>query len=55
MRTVKEYIANFDKLAISTKNLLDVFYTECFISGLKESIQAHVQGHHPLNWMEACH
>ena len=42
-------------MAIYTKNLADEFYTKCFISGLKEAIQAHVQGNHPPNWMEACH
>jgi hypothetical protein len=52
---IKEYIVAFEKLAIHTKNLADVFYIECFISGLKEAIQAYVQGHHPPNWMEACH
>eukprot|EP00253_Pinus_taeda_P027959 PITA_27959 len=27
---------------------------ECFISGLKEAIKAHVQLHHPPTWIEAC-
>ena len=51
---VKEYIAAFEQLAIRSKNLSDVFYIECFISGIKEAIHEHVQGHHPPNWMEAC-
>eukprot|EP00253_Pinus_taeda_P026929 PITA_26929 len=34
--------------------LQDAFYTECFISGLKEAIQAHVRLHHPPTWSEAC-
>ena len=55
MGVVKEYIAVFEKLAIPSKNLSVVFYIECFISGLKEAIQEHVQRNHPPNWMEACH
>ena len=55
MGMVKEFITSFEQLAIRTKNLSDEFYTECFISGIKEAIQAHVQGHHPLNCMEAFH
>lgn len=54
MGMVKEFITAFDKLAIRTKNLSDEFYMECFINGLEEAIRAHVQGHHPLNWLEAC-
>eukprot|EP00253_Pinus_taeda_P029117 PITA_29117 len=33
---------------------LRAFYTECFTSGLKEAIQAHVRLHHPPTWSEAC-
>jgi hypothetical protein len=54
-RMVQEYIATFEKLAIHTKNLVEDFYTECFISGLKEPIRAHVQGNHPPTWTQACH
>eukprot|EP00253_Pinus_taeda_P001660 PITA_01660 len=32
----------------------DVFYTECFISDLKEAIKAQVLLHHPPTWTEAC-
>lgn len=28
---------------------------ECFISGLKESIQTHVRMHQPTTWLEAFH
>eukprot|EP00253_Pinus_taeda_P015921 PITA_15921 len=44
----------FEALAFYTRGLSDVFYTECFISGLKEAIKAHVQLHHPPTWIEAC-
>ena len=39
--TVNEYIAAFKALAFHTGGLHDVFYMECFVSGLKEAIQAH--------------
>lgn len=51
---VDQYITAFEALAFHTGGLQDEFYTECFISGLKEAIQAHVQLHHPPSWMEAC-
>ena len=40
--TVDEYITAFETLAFRTMGLQDDFYMECFISGLKEAIQAHV-------------
>eukprot|EP00253_Pinus_taeda_P033815 PITA_33815 len=49
-----EYITTFEALAFLTRGLSDVFYTEFFISGLKEAIKAHVQLHHPPTWIEAC-
>eukprot|EP00253_Pinus_taeda_P012384 PITA_12384 len=52
--TVDEYITAFEALAFHTRRLSDVLYTECFISGLKEAIKAHVQLHHPPTWIEAC-
>eukprot|EP00253_Pinus_taeda_P006430 PITA_06430 len=52
--TVDEYITAFEALAFHTIGLQDEFYTECFISGLKEAIQAHIQLHHPPTWSEAC-
>ena len=39
---VDEYISAFEALDFRTTDLQDAFYTECFISGLKEAIQAHV-------------
>lgn len=52
--TVKDYVAAFETLSIRTDGLGDDFYLECFINGLKEAIQAHVQMHHPAMWMDAC-
>lgn len=52
--TIKDYIAAFEKLAIRTDGLGDEFYLECFINGLKESIQAHIRIHHPTTWLDAC-
>ena len=54
MGTVDEYVTAFEALAFRTRGLSDVFYTECFISGLKEAIKAHAQLHHPPTWIEAC-
>eukprot|EP00253_Pinus_taeda_P005714 PITA_05714 len=52
--TVGEYITTFEALAFRTWDLSDGFYTECFISGLKEAIKAQVLLHHPPTWTEAC-
>jgi hypothetical protein len=41
-------------LAIRTEGLSDEFYLECFLSGLKDAIQAHVCMHHPTTWLQAC-
>jgi len=52
--TVDEYITAFEALAFRIWGLTDAFYTECFISGLKEAIKAQVLLHHPPTWTEAC-
>jgi hypothetical protein len=44
----------FEQLAIRTEGLFDEFYLECFISGLKEAIKAHVNMDHPIIWLQAC-
>jgi hypothetical protein len=44
----------FEQLAIYTEGLSDEFYLECFISGIKEAIKAHVNMHHPTIWLQAC-
>ena len=50
--TVKYYISTFETLAIKTDSLGDDFYLECFISGLKEAIEAHVRMHHSTTWLD---
>jgi hypothetical protein len=52
--SVIDFIATFEQLAIRTEGLSDEFYLECFISGLKEAIHAHVCMHHPITWLQAC-
>ena len=51
---VKDFITTFEQLAVRTENLTDTFYMECFISGLKEAIQAQVRMQRPATWLEAC-
>jgi hypothetical protein len=36
--TVEEFIASFERLAFCTEGMSDVFFQECFISGLKDDI-----------------
>jgi hypothetical protein len=52
-RTVEDFIASFECLAFQTEGMTDAFFRECFISGLKEEIQAHVLMAHPSTWVEA--
>jgi hypothetical protein len=52
--SVTDFIMTFEQLAICTEGLSDEFYLECFISGLKEAIKAHVNMHHPTTWLQAC-
>jgi hypothetical protein len=40
--TLEDFIATFEHLAFQTEGMTDAFFRECFISGLKEEIQAHV-------------
>jgi hypothetical protein len=44
----------FEELAIRTEGLSNEFYLQCFISGLKEAIKAHVNMHHSTTWLHAC-
>jgi hypothetical protein len=41
-RTVEDFIVAFEHLAFRTEGMTDAFFRECFISGLKEEIWAHV-------------
>jgi hypothetical protein len=40
--TVEDFIAAFERLAFWTEGMSDAFFRECFISGLKDEIRAHV-------------
>jgi hypothetical protein len=40
--TVEDFIVSFEHLAFRTEGMTDAFFRECFISGLKEEIWAHV-------------
>jgi hypothetical protein len=40
--TVEDFIAAFECLAFQTEGMCDAFFRECFISGLKDEIRAHV-------------
>jgi hypothetical protein len=51
--TVEDFIAAFEHLDFRTEGMTDVFFRECFISGLKEEIQAHVLMARPSSWVEA--
>jgi hypothetical protein len=50
--TTKEFIAAFERLAFQTESMTDAFFQECFISGLKEDIRAHVLMDRPSSWVE---
>jgi hypothetical protein len=50
----KDFIMAFEHLAIKTEGLSYSFYLECFIGGLKEVIQAHVNMHHPTTRFQTC-
>jgi hypothetical protein len=51
--TMEDFIAAFERLAFRTKGMSDAFFRECFISGLKDEIQAHVLMDRPESWVEA--
>jgi hypothetical protein len=51
--TVEDFIAAFERLAFQTEGMTDAFFRECFISGLKEEIRAHVLMAQPTTWVEA--
>jgi hypothetical protein len=40
--TVEDFRAAFERLAFRTEGMYDVFFRECFISGLKDEICSHV-------------
>jgi hypothetical protein len=49
---VEDFIATFECLSFRTKGISDAFFRECFISGLKEEIRAHVLMDRPSTWVE---
>jgi hypothetical protein len=51
--TVEDFIVAFERLAFRTEGMTDAFFRECFISGLKEEIRAHVLMARPSTWVEA--
>jgi hypothetical protein len=51
--TIEDFIAAFERLAFRTEGMIDAFFRECFISGLKEEIRGHVLMVRPMNWVEA--
>jgi hypothetical protein len=51
--TVEDFIAAFERLAFRTEGMTDAFFRECFISGLKEEVRAHVLMDRPTTWVEA--
>jgi hypothetical protein len=50
---VEDFIATFECLAFRIDGMIDAFFRECFISGLKEEIRAHVLMAQPSTWVEA--
>ena len=51
--TMEEIIATFERMDFRTKGMSDAFFRECFISGLKDEIRAHVLMARPESWVEA--
>jgi hypothetical protein len=51
--TVEDFIASFECLAFQIEGMSDAFFRECFISGLKDEIRAHVLMARPQSWVEA--
>jgi hypothetical protein len=50
---VEDFIVSFECLAFFREGMSDVFFLECFISGLKDEICAHILMAHPWSWVEA--
>jgi hypothetical protein len=50
---VEDFIDVFECLAFRTEGMSDAFFRECFISGLKDEIRAHVLMAQPRSWVEA--
>jgi hypothetical protein len=50
--TVEDFITAFGRLDFRTEGMSDSFFRECFISGLKDEIHAHVLMDRPQIWVE---
>ena len=50
---MEDFITTFERLDFCTEGLSDAFFRECFISGLKDEICAHVLMAWPQSWVEA--
>jgi hypothetical protein len=50
---VEDFITTFECLDFRTEGMTDAFFRECFISGLKDEIRAHVLMARPESWVEA--
>jgi hypothetical protein len=50
--TVEDFIASFEHLVFRTEGMTYAFFQECFISGLKDEIRAHVLMAQPSSWVE---
>jgi hypothetical protein len=50
--TMEDFIATFERLAFHTEGMPDAFFRECFISGLKDAIRAHVLMARPQIWVD---
>jgi len=52
---MEEYLATFEQLAYRSEVMFDTFFHECFISGLKDDIWAHVLMDYLKIFLEATH
>jgi hypothetical protein len=50
---VEDFISSFERLAFRKEGMFGAFFQECFISGLKDEIHAHVLMAQPRSWVEA--
>jgi hypothetical protein len=50
---MEDFIVSFEHLDFQMEGMTYAFFRECFISGLKDEIQAQVIMAHPQTWLEA--
>jgi hypothetical protein len=51
--TVEDFIVAFQRPTFRIEGMSDAFFRECFISGLKDELRAHVSMAQPQSWVEA--